>query len=154
MKKLIRVFVPFATGVLFAVGLGVSGMTEPSKVIGFLDVFGGWDPSLAFVMVGAVGVSAVFYRLSFRCSAPWCEERFFLPTKKSLDFSLIFGAVLFGVGWGVSGLCPGPGLASLMTGKGYGFVFVVSMIAGMVVAKVYQAKGPFARPALSKSKGA
>lgn len=97
----------FGTGALFAVGLAVSGMTKPSKVIGFLDIAGAWDASLAFVMVGAIAVHFVAHRVVMRRPSPLFDEEFHLPTRKDLDVRLILGAALFGVGWGLGGFCPG-----------------------------------------------
>ncbi len=121
----------FLIGALFAVGLGVGGMTLPSKVIGFLDFFGNWDPSLAFVMAGAVVVYFVAFRV-VRGTAPVLETRFALPTKTMLDRRLLTGAALFGVGWGLAGYCPGPALTSLGAGSTNAVVFVSAMLAGML----------------------
>lgn len=121
----------FAAGVLFAIGLGVSGMTQPSKVTGFLDLFGAWDASLAFVMVGAIAVYAVLYRLTLRRKAPLFDLRFHVPTRKDVDRRLVLGASLFGMGWGLGGYCPGPGLVSAAAGALPALVFVASMALGM-----------------------
>jgi uncharacterized membrane protein YedE/YeeE len=122
-----------AAGVLFGAGLVVSGMTLPSKVIGFLDVTGRWDASLALVMVGAIGVHAVLYRLIRRRSSPLFDVRFHVPTRSDLDGKLVAGAALFGVGWGLGGFCPGPGLVSLAAGHGGAVVFVAAMVLGMLL---------------------
>src|SRR6185295_7370618 len=98
------------------VGLAVSGMTRPSKVVGFLDVFGAWDASLAFVMVGAIGVHAVLQRVIARRGSPLFEDRFHLPTRRDVDARLLAGAAVFGVGWGLGGFCPGPGLVAAASG--------------------------------------
>jgi len=119
------------TGFLFAVGLSISGMTQPSKVIGFLDFTGDWDSSLVFVMGGAVSVSLVLLRFIIRRPAPVHGPRFHLPTKKDIDPSLVIGAALFGIGWGLAGYCPGPGLASLGTGSLEALTFVAAMAGGM-----------------------
>lgn len=121
----------FAAGVLFAIGLGVSGMTQPSKVAGFLDLFGAWDASLAFVMVGAIAVYFVLYRLTMRRTAPLFDIRFHVPTRKDLDRRLVLGASMFGIGWGLGGYCPGPGLVSAAAGALPALVFVASMALGM-----------------------
>ena len=121
------------SGALFGVGLVLAGMTDPARVIGFLDLTGSWDPSLAFVMGGAVMVYAVMYRLVLRRRAPWCAPAFHLPTRDDLDRRLVLGAALFGVGWGLGGLCPGPGIVVAGAGLQTGLVFVAAMIAGMVV---------------------
>lgn len=117
-------------GALFAVGLVVGGMTTPSKIIGFLDLFGNWDPSLAFVMAGAIAVYFPAYRLICRMNKPVFESRFVLPTRRDLDARLIIGAVIFGAGWGLGGFCPGPALTSLGSLGQDALIFVPSMFAG------------------------
>lgn len=121
----------FASGALFALGLGVAGMTKPAKVVGFLDLFGAWDASLAFVMVGAIGVHFTLLRLILKRKTPLFDTRFHLPTRKDLDRRLVLGAALFGVGWGLGGYCPGPGLVSAASGAMPALVFVLSMTVGM-----------------------
>lgn len=123
----------FAAGALFAVGLAVSGMTKPSKVTGFLDVAGAWDASLAFVMIGAIGVHLVGQRLVRRRSRPLFDVRFYLPTRKDLDRRLVLGAALFGVGWGLGGFCPGPGIVAAGGGGIGAIVFVLGMTLGMIL---------------------
>jgi uncharacterized protein len=130
MRSLVAAFV---SGVLFAVGLAVSGMTKPSKVIGFLDVFGEWDASLAFVMMGAIAVHLAAGRLILRRRSPLFERSFHLPTRKDIDRRLVVGAAVFGVGWGLGGFCPGPALVTAASGAAAALVFVVGMIAGMKV---------------------
>lgn len=120
-------------GLLFGVGLALSGMVLPEKVIGFLDVAGKWDPSLALVMVGAIGVHFFAVRLAYKRAAPLFGGGFQLPTKKELDPKLITGAALFGIGWGLAGICPGPGLVNLLTGSFGAAVFVGAMLVGMVI---------------------
>ncbi len=117
-------------GALFGLGLAVSQMINPAKVIAFLDVTGRWDPTLAFVMGGAVAVTWLTFRVVLKRSRPWFAERFSLPTKSDIDPRLIGGGVLFGIGWGLSGLCPGPALAALVTAQSSVFVFVAAMLAG------------------------
>ncbi|MBX3229210.1 MAG: YeeE/YedE family protein [Labilithrix sp.] len=126
-----RIVIGFGAGALFGIGLAVSGMTKPSKVIGFLDVFGAWDPSLAFVMLGAIGVHVVALRRIGRWSSPLFNPHFHLPTRKDIDVRLVLGAAIFGVGWGLGGYCPGPGLVSAMTGALPALLFVAGMTAGM-----------------------
>ncbi len=121
----------FFSAVLFAVGLGISGMTQPTKIIGFLDIFGAWDPSLAFVMAGAVGVNVILYRLSIKRLRPLFASAFAVPPRNTVNLSLVTGAALFGVGWGLSGYCPGPALVSSVTGWGSVLAFVGAMLAGM-----------------------
>lgn len=123
----------FASGILFAVGLAVSGMTMPSKVIGFLDLFGQWDASLAFVMAGAIGVHLVGYRLVRKRAAPLFGESFDVPSKTTIDRRLVGGAALFGVGWGLGGFCPGPSLVAASSGMLPAIVFVGTMIVGVVL---------------------
>ena len=125
-------------GVIFALGLGISGMTRPEKVIGFLDVFGAWDFSLAFVMAGAFGMHAVAYRIIRRRKSPLFSSHFHVPTSKDLTPSLIIGAFIFGVGWALAGYCPGPAIASLASLNVRPAMFVVSMIVGMAFFRGYQ----------------
>ena len=119
-----------AAGLLFGAGLLLSGMTRPAKVLGFLDLFGDWDPSLAFVMAGAIGVHALGYRLVRRRARPLADERFWVPGRGAIDARLLFGAALFGVGWGLSGYCPGPALVSLATASPGVLVFVLALVLG------------------------
>ncbi len=129
------VAVAFAAGALFALGLVVSGMTEPAKVIGFLSVAHHWDPSLAFVMGGAIATYAAFVRLARSRRAPVFDSRFHWPTATAIDARLIGGSVLFGVGWGLSGYCPGPAITSLVGGAPSAVVFVAAMVVGMALAR-------------------
>lgn len=123
----------FLVGVLFAFGLLVSGMTQPDKVVGFLDFFGAWDPSLAFVMLGAIGVHFVTYRIVMKRPSPLLAGKFLVPTKRSIDKRLIVGSILFGVGWGLAGYCPGPALVSFVSMQWDVVVFVCSMTIGMLL---------------------
>jgi uncharacterized membrane protein YedE/YeeE len=125
----------FICGILFSIGLGISGMTQPHKVIGFLDVFGEWDLSLVFVMGGAV-ISYLLLQLLIqrRFSKPMLGETFQIPTRKDLDRSLIFGALLFGMGWGLGGYCPGPAITTLGSGSLNAVLFMVAMGMGMLLA--------------------
>lgn len=125
--------VALAAGALFAFGLALAGMTRPAKVLGFLDFFRAWDPSLAFVMGGAIAVHAVAVALVTRRTSPVLAAGFVLPTRRDLDTRLLVGAALFGVGWGLGGYCPGPGIAALVTGSGSVVAFVVAMLAALVV---------------------
>lgn len=120
-------------GALFGLGLGVAGMTSPAKVRGFLDVTGAWDPSLALVMVGAIAVHVVLHRAIRHRPSPLFHARFHLPTKADLDGGLVVGAALFGVGWGLGGYCPGPGIVSLATGSATAVTFVLAMVVGMAL---------------------
>jgi len=131
-----KLFPPLASGLLFGMGLTVSGMTDPQRVRGFLDVFGDWDPTLAFVMGGAVLVMAVAWRLQARMAKPFFAHAFSLPDRSDLDPRLLTGAVVFGVGWGIAGLCPGPAVASLALSPVHAIPFVAAMLAGMLLQKV------------------
>lgn len=126
------------SGVLFAFGLAIGGMTSPAKVIAFLDVFGDWDPSLAFVMGGAILVYAPLYRLTTRRETPVLDRSFHLPTRRDIDMRLVVGAVLFGVGWGLGGFCPGPALVATMSLTKSALVFVAAMLAGMGIFEIWQ----------------
>ena len=124
----------FVAGAVFSAGLCISGMTQPAKVLAFLDVAGAWDPSLAFVMVGAIGVASLAFLASARRAAPVLDDRFRVPSRRArIDAKLLMGAALFGVGWGLSGLCPGPAIVSIASGQLGAIVFVASMIAGMAI---------------------
>jgi len=117
-------------GLVFGIGLWVSGMANPRKVIGFLDVTGAWDASLAFVMGGSVVATLAGFRIVTRRAKPLFVDRFHLPTRRDIDLPLVAGAALFGVGWGIAGYCPGPGLTALTTLSAEALVFVAAMIAG------------------------
>lgn len=121
----------FLSGLFFAIGLGISGMMNPQKVRGFLDITNVWDPTLLFVMISAVAVYAIAFHSVTKRAKPVCEKSFSLPTKKSIDVKLVIGTALFGVGWGLAGICPGPALANLATGLGSAFIFVMVMILSM-----------------------
>ena len=128
-----RLFSALAAGTLFSAGLTVSGMTDPQRVRGFLDLFGQWDPTLAFVMGGAVAVMAIAWQVRKHMGHPLFAERFVLPDRTDLDSKLIVGSALFGVGWGVAGLCPGPAIASLALSPMAVLPFVAAMLAGMAI---------------------
>jgi uncharacterized membrane protein YedE/YeeE len=127
----------FLSGLLFACGLAVGGMTRPAKVLAFLDVAGDWDPSLAFVMVGAIAVHATAMRFILRRERPLFASRFVLPSRVDLEPRLIGGAALFGIGWGLAGYCPGPAVTALGAGVGAAMVFVPAMLAGMFVVRLF-----------------
>lgn len=128
-----RTLVALAAGIVFGLGLAMSGMTDPARVIGFLDVAGRWDPTLAFVMGGALLVTLPAFRLLRLMRSPVFAPSFVMPTKRDLDARLLAGAGLFGVGWGLAGLCPGPALTALVSGRGAIVAFVLAMIAGQLV---------------------
>jgi uncharacterized membrane protein YedE/YeeE len=129
-----------AVGFVFALGLGISGMTQPKKVVGFLDLFGVWDPSLIFVMVGAILVHFVTYRLIRKRTSPLFSVHWHVPTKKDITPALVVGALLFGVGWGLAGFCPGPAMTSLASFEGKPAIFVVSMLFGMYLFRLVDSK--------------
>ncbi len=132
-------------GFIFALGLGISGMTQPQKVFGFLDVFGKWDPSLIFVMIGAIIFHFVSFRVIKKNHKPLFSNDWHVPTKKEITPALIFGSVLFGIGWGLGGYCPGPAITSLASFEMRPIVFVVSMIGGMLLFKMLDSKYKFKR---------
>jgi uncharacterized membrane protein YedE/YeeE len=121
----------FLCGLIFGAGLLISGMTQPDKVLGFLDLFGAWDATLAFVMAGAVAVTAAGFALARRRGIPLLAEKLRWPDRSDIDAPLVTGAILFGIGWGVVGLCPGPALVNLAGLSGPVIVFVIAMAAGM-----------------------
>jgi uncharacterized protein len=123
--------ISFFCGLLFSLGLGVSGMTQPEKVTAFLDFFGRWNPSLAFVMLGAILVYALGYRLVVRRPRPLWRSSFQIPTERKVDRPLLVGAAVFGAGWGLAGFCPGPALASVASFQRPPLIFVASMLVGM-----------------------
>ncbi len=128
----------FVTGLVFAVGLGISGMTDTTKVLGFLTLNADWNPALMLVMGGAIAVHAIVYRISTKRSHPIFTDRFNIPSRQDIDGRLIGGALLFGVGWGLGGVCPGPGLVSIFGGAIEILVFVVMMAVGMVFFQQFQ----------------
>lgn len=133
MKRHMDILSSFIVGLIFGIGLILSGMTDPSKVIGFLDVAGLWDPSLAFVMGGAILVGVVAFRFARKRTAAFLGGAMRLPTRDDIDRRLVLGSLVFGVGWGMAGFCPGPALTALGTGNGKAVIFVLAMIAGMAL---------------------
>ncbi len=136
-----RLLPPLASGTLFGAGLALGGMTNPARVRGFLDLFGDWDPTLAFVMGGAVIVMAIAWSIRPRLAHPIFAEAFALPDRSDLTLPLIGGAALFGIGWGVAGLCPGPGLAALVIEPASAAIFVAAMIVGMALVRLFEGRG-------------
>ncbi len=128
-----RPFIALLAGVLFGIGLLLAGMTNPAKVLGFLDLAGQWDPSLAFVMLGAIAVAFLPFRWAGKRSQSLLGAPMQLPTSRTLDKRLIGGSLLFGIGWGIAGLCPGPSVALLLTLQWQPLVFMLSMLAGMLI---------------------
>jgi uncharacterized protein len=147
------VAVNLLAGLLFSLGLIVSGMVNPAKVLNFLDLFGSFDPSLAFVMLAAVAVTFVGYRLVLRRPRPMLADRFRLPLAQSIDGHVIIGPAIFGLGWGLSGFCPGPAVASLPL-LAYGtLVFVPAMLAGMMVGRMATQRGWHAKGTAAPAAG-
>jgi uncharacterized protein len=131
MRRLTAVLI----GLLFGVGILISGMGNPAKILNFFDVAGAWDPSLAFVMAGAVGVTSIGYRLAFQRGAPLFADAFNLPSSQLIDARLIGGSALFGLGWGLSGFCPGGAVPMLASGNAGPTVFVTGLLVGLIVAR-------------------
>ena len=125
-----------AAGLIFGFGLGLSQMVDPAKVLGFLDVAGAWDPSLILVMAGATGVAFIAFRLVPLRKAPLFEGAFMLPTVNDIDVKLLGGAVLFGIGWGLVGLCPGPAIASFAYGDTSSLIFAGAMVVGFRLTRL------------------
>lgn len=123
----------FMVGFLFSLGLGLSSMTNPQKIIGFLDVLGNWDPTLGFVMFGAIMVHLPAYSLRKKMTSPILKRQFDLPQKNNITPSLIIGSTLFGTGWGLAGFCPAPALVSLFSFQWSSFVFVIAMLSGFLI---------------------
>lgn len=140
MIRVLRPLSAFASGLIFGFGLALSGMMDPTKVIGFLDLFGQWDPSLAFVLFGAVSVSTIGYAIRRRMNRPLIATEFSIPTSQRIDRDLIVGATIFGIGWGLVGLCPGPAIAGLALGLVPTAIFCVSMITGMGMFAIWSAR--------------
>ncbi|MBF2083104.1 YeeE/YedE family protein [Thermoleptolyngbya sp. C42_A2020_037] len=123
------------SGILFGFGLGLSQMIDRDRVLGFLDVAGAWDPTLLFVLGGAVGVTVIAFRFVLKRSRPLFADKFYLPTKRELDSPLVVGAAIFGIGWGISGYCPGPAIAALVLGVWNPVLFLMGMIVGSLAQK-------------------
>lgn len=136
-----RLLVALIAGLLFGLGLTVSGMINPAKVLNFLDLAGHWDPSLAFVMAGAIPVAAVGFALARQRPAPLCAPAFYGPTKTRVDVRLVSGAVLFGIGWGLVGYCPGPALAAVGFGNWRTLLFIAAMLVGMGAFQILDRAG-------------
>jgi uncharacterized membrane protein YedE/YeeE len=148
-----RVIVAFFAGILFAIGLALAGMTQPQKVVAFLDFTGAWDPSLAFVMGGAVVVYTVAFRLIMaKRPKPVFEPVFSVPQRKDITVPLIIGSVLFGAGWGLAGFCPAPAITALSSGSLHAVMFVVAMLAGMGLFRVYEVWRSRAKSSIATAK--
>ena len=133
-------FVPLMSGIIFGVGLVIAGMTNPAKVLGFLNVFGNWDPSLIFAMGGAIAVSMPVFLIGKRMSSPLFnnEEGFNQQLKKNIDSPLIIGSLIFGIGWALVGFCPGPAISALTQVDGNVFMFFIAMSLGMLIKKGFK----------------
>jgi len=133
------VLIQFAVGLLFGLGLVVAGMSNPAKVLNFLDIaavaHGNWDASLAFVMIGAIAVASIGFRLVLKWPRPFAGQQFHLPSSSDVDMRIIIGPAIFGIGWGLVGLCPGPAFASLSSGGPAAIKFVIAMLTGMIFAR-------------------
>jgi len=137
-----QIVIALLSGVIFGAGLAVSGMVNPAKILNFFDIAGTWDPSLIFVMAGALAVTMVGYRLAWQRPSPMFAATYHLPSANQIDARLIGGSALFGLGWGLSGFCPGPAIASLTTLSTEPVIFIIAMLAGMLAVKL-----PVLRPA-------
>lgn len=134
-------------GLLFGLGIAVSGMINPAKVLNFFDLAGTWDPSLAFVMAGALGVAIPGYRLVLARPGPSFEPRFQLPDTRVIDRRLVLGSLTFGIGWGIAGFCPGGALPAIGSGDPAVFLFLAALICGLLVARLLQARALTRKPA-------
>ena len=143
-----QVLMALLTGLVFGLGLIVSGMTDPAKVIGFLDIAGKWDPSLAFVMAGAILVGMFAFRFAATREQAILGGAMRLPTARHIDRRLVLGGLAFGAGWGLAGYCPGPALASLATGGSKPLIFTIAMLAGMAI---FEIQDRFSRPPVNKA---
>lgn len=128
-------FMALTSGLIFSLGLGLSGMMDPKKVQGFLDISRNWDPSLAFVMGGALTITLISFRFILKRSNPICDQGFSLPKTNVITKRLVVGSALFGIGWGLAGLCPGPALANLLSGNIMIISFIILMILSMVITE-------------------
>ena len=137
----------FVIGLIFGLGITVSGMINPAKVLNFFDIAGTWDPSLAFVMAGALGVAIPGYRMVLRRPAPAMDKGFQLPDTRVIDRRLVLGSATFGIGWGIAGFCPGGALPALGTGDPVVFLFIAALICGLLLARVLQSRLPSRKPA-------
>ncbi len=149
------ILVQFAIGLLLGLGLVIAGMSDPAKVLNFLDLAaipaGGWDASLAFVMAGAIAVTFLGYRLVLRRDRPVFDTRFHMPTATAIDARILAGPAIFGIGWGLAGFCPGPALTALTTGGMPAWLFLIAMFAGMFAARWLAERNPAPGPALHRT---
>ena len=131
-----KIALSLLAGLIFGAGLAISDMVNPARILNFLDVAGNWDPTLLFVMGGALSVTTIGYKLIFSRNAPLFEDKFYLPTLKDIDLPLVGGAAMFGIGWGLGGFCPGPAFAAMVTMEPKVWAFVATMLIGIIFAKV------------------
>lgn len=135
---MMMMFTALLAGLVFGVGLIISGMVNPAKVLGFLDIAGAWDPSLVFVMAGAIAIAAIGFAMVRRRTRSVLGAELMLPTKRDIDRRLVIGSAAFGIGWGVGGFCPGPAIVALGAGEVKALVFVAAMVAGMLLFEVIE----------------
>ncbi|TXI20689.1 MAG: YeeE/YedE family protein [Nitrosomonas sp.] len=135
---MISILIALISGLVFGIGLILSEMANPEKVLSFLDMTGSWDPSLAFVMLGAISIGAIAFTLARRRGQTYLGSTINLPTSRVIDKRLILGSLAFGIGWGIAGICPGPGLVLVGTGNLHGVVFVLAMLAGMGIFEMLE----------------
>lgn len=144
------ILIQFIIGLLFGLGLVIAGMSNPAKVLNFLDLAaipsGGWDASLAFVMAGAVIVTFLGFRVVLKRQEPLFATRFHLPTKQEVDKRILIGAAIFGIGWGLAGICPGPAFTTLGAGSSQGALFVIAMLIGMVGTRIISLRQAMQQP--------
>lgn len=138
-----NILIALITGLIFGIGLIISGMTNPKKVMDFLDITGQWDPSLAFVMIGAIAVTSIAFVIAKQRSKPICSTEFQIPSNRTIDKRLVGGSLVFGIGWGIAGICPGPAFVLVGTGSTEGVLFLISLLIGMFIFELierYRAK--------------
>ena len=133
-----RLFSIYVIGIIFGVGISMSGMANPAKVINFFDVAGTWDPSLMFVMGGALLITFIGYRFVLKGQSPVFDSKFHLPNKQDIDMQLVGGSALFGIGWGIAGFCPGGAIPAIGTGHNEVFIFMASLVVGIMIARFLQ----------------
>lgn len=131
----------FLVGLIFGIGLIISGMTNPAKVLGFLDLAGAWDPSLALVMAGAIGVGVIAFAVAKRRELSWLGHPLRWPTATIIDRRLVLGSLAFGAGWGLAGFCPGPAVVSAAAGEAKAWIFMIAMLAGMGLHALFESRG-------------
>lgn len=146
-----RIFIAIIAGLLFGVGMGLSQMMDPARAIGFMDITGVWDPTLLFVLPGALLVAAIAFRFILRRPRPVLDAKFYVPSRRDIDRPLIMGAAIFGIGWGISGYCPGPAVSGLTLGTVNPYIFLVSLVAGSFTYNWFSARGKRAQQSMPVS---